>query len=338
MGSLVAQIFRKNTNYSILCVCYTNHALDQFLEHLLNAGENDIVRIGSRSKSEKLSGFQLADLSNKKASFNAAIKKRIGQVTAEMHSIREHVQNLYKQNEQTLGWWLIKTYLQKFQPHIFNLLSCISENEKDGFHQVGAKGRKMRDDELWKLWRDGKKCPPWLGLDERPSFDEVWGLSKEMRQELIEEWIQDIMRDEQAMLYRSTLKYKELSLERQGLHREKDLAVLNDAKVIGATTNGAAQFRDILKAKRPEVVIIEEAREVFEAHILSALSEATKRLILIGDHKQLRPKAETYKLTTVSGYGYNLDCSLFERLVLSGLPKASLNVQHRMRPSISQII
>jgi len=37
----------------ILVVCYTNHALDQFLEGVLKF-ESNIVRIGSRSKSEEL--------------------------------------------------------------------------------------------------------------------------------------------------------------------------------------------------------------------------------------------------------------------------------------------
>ena len=32
----------------ILCVCLTNHALDSFLEELLDAGITDIVRAGSR--------------------------------------------------------------------------------------------------------------------------------------------------------------------------------------------------------------------------------------------------------------------------------------------------
>ena len=38
----------------IVCLCYTNHALDQFLQDLVNAGvsETDLVRVGSRSKNE----------------------------------------------------------------------------------------------------------------------------------------------------------------------------------------------------------------------------------------------------------------------------------------------
>lgn len=43
----------------ILCICYTNHALDQFLEHLLDKGVKGIVRIGGRSRSERLQDYSL---------------------------------------------------------------------------------------------------------------------------------------------------------------------------------------------------------------------------------------------------------------------------------------
>jgi len=99
-----------------------------------------------------------------------------------------------------------------------------------------------------------------------------------------------------------------------------------------------------LATKSASVVFVEEAGEVLEPHVLTALtekkeiSEETKHLILIGDHLQLRPKLESYSLTKVSGNGFNFDVSLFERLILSGFDSAMLQVQHRMRPCIADII
>lgn len=52
----------------IICICYTNHALDQFLEGLVDrAGVpiTNIVRIGSRSKTERFNGQRLRDLAIK---------------------------------------------------------------------------------------------------------------------------------------------------------------------------------------------------------------------------------------------------------------------------------
>ena len=43
----------------ILVVCYTNHALDQFLEGIVEFMPDRICRIGSRSKSELLENYNL---------------------------------------------------------------------------------------------------------------------------------------------------------------------------------------------------------------------------------------------------------------------------------------
>lgn len=68
------------------------------------------------------------------------------------------------------------------------------------------------------------------------------------------------------------------------------------------------------------------------------MGPSTKQLIQIGDHKQLRPKVKNYKLTVEAGHGYDLNRSLFERLILQGRPHCTLLNQHRMRPEISAMI
>lgn len=110
-------------------------------------------------------------------------------------------------------------------------------------------------------------------------------------------------------------------------------------QVIGCTTTTAATLHDIISAARPTVVIIEEAGEILEAHVLTSLCRSVRKVIMIGDHKQLRPKLEHYDLQKDSKKGYDFDVSLFERLVVSGsFPISVLNIQHRMRPEISEII
>ena len=67
------------------------------------------------------------------------------------------------------------------------------------------------------------------------------------------------------------------------------------------------------------------------------MSPETKQLILIGDHKQLRPRA-SYDFSVEKGDGYDLNRSLFERLVLKRYPHDVLAEQHRMRPEISHLV
>ena len=105
-------------------------------------------------------------------------------------------------------------------------------------------------------------------------------------------------------------------------------------EVIGMTTTGAAMNYNMLKALRPSIVLVEEAAEVLESHILTSLTESVEHLILIGDHSQLRPPVASHKL----GQKYHLDVSLFERLLKNGLPHVTLTTQHRMRPEIARLI
>ena len=52
----------------------------------------------------------------------------------------------------------------------------------------------------------------------------------------------------------------------------------------------------------------------------------------------MRPKVENYNLTVEKGDGFELNRSLFERLILKGFPCQILTAQHRMRPEISAFI
>ena len=52
----------------------------------------------------------------------------------------------------------------------------------------------------------------------------------------------------------------------------------------------------------------------------------------------MRPKVSNYELTVEKGEGFDLNRSLFERLVLKGYPHETLSMQHRMRPEISAFV
>ncbi|KAK6982096.1 NFX1-type zinc finger-containing protein 1-like isoform X2 [Biomphalaria glabrata] len=127
---------------------------------------------------------------------------------------------------------------------------------------------------------------------------------------------------------------KEQQKEEMALNNKRLVSVLKSSHVIGMTTTGAAKNKDILEEVGCNIVIVEEAAEVLESHIVTALSKNCQHLILIGDHQQLRPKPATYELER----NFGLDVSLFERLILNEIPHVTLKIQHRMRPEISQMI
>lgn len=113
-----------------------------------------------------------------------------------------------------------------------------------------------------------------------------------------------------------------------------DLKVMRSVMVVGMTTTGAARMHATLRALHCPVVIVEEAAEVLEAHVVVCLTQHCDQLILIGDHLQLRPSTSNYNLEK----NYNLGISMFERMIMNGMHCDLLNIQHRMRPEISALI
>lgn len=85
---------------------------------------------------------------------------------------------------------------------------------------------------------------------------------------------------------------------------------------------------------KPEVILVEEAAEVLEPQLVALMGNWAKHLIMIGDHKQLRPAVENYKLAR----NYHLDLSMMERLINNGLPYATLTMQNRMRPEFADLL
>ena len=165
------------------------------------------------------------------------------------------------------------------------------------------------------------------------------------RCQLAEHWAQEVHNDAADELYELVKTANALHKEIDNVHDEVDRRVLQTADVIGVTTTGLARRIATLQRIRSRVVICEEAGEVMEPHMISALIPSVEHFIQIGDHEQLRPQINNFKLSLESqqGIAYQLDRSQFERLSVGqpgrpAFPLAQLNVQRRMRPEISTLI
>ncbi|XP_001601379.1 NFX1-type zinc finger-containing protein 1 isoform X2 [Nasonia vitripennis] len=137
--------------------------------------------------------------------------------------------------------------------------------------------------------------------------------------------------DELAKLER---EYHHLNLRLNEVKQYVDLDVLKEHLIVGLTTNGAAKLHLSLRALRAPIVLVEEAAEILEGHVVCSMTKHCQHAILIGDHKQLRPKSSVYKL----GKDFNLNISLFERMVKTRGDCTQLAHQHRMRPEFAKLI
>jgi helicase required for RNAi-mediated heterochromatin assembly 1 len=116
-----------------------------------------------------------------------------------------------------------------------------------------------------------------------------------------------------------------------------DLIVLEKhcINIIGCTTTGLTKYRGFLAATGARVLLIEEAAETREPNVTSALFSSLDQLILVGDHQQLPPQCDIARL---GGEPFNLNVSLFERLVSNRVPYTMLNRQRRMAPELRYIV
>ena len=173
--------------------------------------------------------------------------------------------------------------------------------------------------------------------DKAMTVENIWFLSAKDRLRLYLYWVECYRERHRIELQRCEqhheLKHEELCVELEEIKAQEEEEVIRRATVVGMTTSCAARYQSMLQRISPKIVIIEEAAEVMEAHIITSLSRDTKHTILIGDHKQLRPKATVYELAQK----YNLGISLFERMVLNNMDCKRLCIQHRMRPEIASL-
>lgn len=322
----------------ILCVCYTNHALDQLLEHLLDDRIDKVIRMGSRSKSERLQALNLrmiAQNSDRTRSERASLYN----LQQELDELDENMKDSLHKFSVSHSPQAIKVFLaQTFPSHHETLFGL----DEDGWETVAN-----RPDKILRRWlaggsRDSTQCRGIRILrNTRLSH-----MNNAERQVLHKYWLDNI----EAPLMQAITKLQEehtrLIERRSRVRSDVDLRCLNQANVIGVTTTGLAKNLNLLQKLRCKVMLCEEAGEVLEAHILTALLPSIEHAILIGDHLQLRPQIQNYELqsTNPRGKQYSLDTSLFERLVEPPhltdlrLPFSTLETQRRMHPSISELV
>ncbi|KAH8107252.1 P-loop containing nucleoside triphosphate hydrolase protein [Cristinia sonorae] len=191
---------------------------------------------------------------------------------------------------------------------------------------------------------------PIVPLSNRPlelllEEDNVWSFSLKEREVIGRYWSNETRQhlQESQQIEFETLRKKHgdaLNAYNEGKAAAR-AELLRNVDIIGCTTTGAAKLTSLLKVVGPKVMLVEEAGQVLEAHVLGTLVPSVQHLVLIGDPLQLRPTIETYPLSMdhhTGGQLYKFDMSLMERLSSSGLAMSQINVQRRMRPQVSSLI
>ncbi|XP_078098554.1 NFX1-type zinc finger-containing protein 1-like [Mustelus asterias] len=242
--------------------------------------------------------------------------------------------NLQKQvKHATARLAAIRQNLLAFQPddNVRLAKSQAGSEEDDGadWEKVTKSKKKIR-----AMVKKQLKFTDHMPEDEANGIENVWELSLHDRWRLYRLWLSKYQVENRRQMLTHEEQYQRIVNRLVELRNQEEMIVLRQSKVMGMTTTGAAKYRSVLQDIRPKIVIVEEAAEVLEAHIITTLSSACEHLILIGDHQQLRPSATVYELAK----DFNLEVSLFERLINMNVEFVRLDYQHRMRPEIAKLI
>ena len=173
-----------------------------------------------------------------------------------------------------------------------------------------------------------------MSEEEEAAIYDVWGIPVAQRWRLYRLWVNLYRRQLKSMTRDLEREYQNFANIVQEVLQREDIEIMRKAKVVGMTTTAAAKYRLALGDLKPKIIVVEEAAEVLESHVVTTIANSCEHLILIGDHQQLRPSPNVHKLAKK----YNLEISLFERMVRNNLPCETLHEQHRMRPQISNLM
>ncbi|KAM3466603.1 hypothetical protein NHJ6243_000658 [Beauveria neobassiana] len=341
VGAIAAKLLLQVPRARILVLSYTNHALDQFLQDLLNIGidQNQMTRLGSKSSAATAC-----------LSFESQSLETGSRLTKSQHTLFRQLRQEISQLRTCIGEEFNRI---DFDPPYRELLDYLEfsddaqlqlfwrafqiPEEEDGFQMAGVNGSVMDSDYLFDRWCKGKE-PGALANHISPECMPIWALPMDQRIFWRDQWAAAILEEHLEALDGHMTRSDDIQRRIETIYNESRRALIRRKRIIGCTTTAAAKYSSLVEAAHPDFVLVEEAGEILEAHILAALSPSTKGLILIGDHRQLRPKCTNYSLSVEKGSGYDLNRSMFERLVLQGYHHSTLLRQHRMHPDISLLV
>uniref|UniRef100_A0AC35G7H7 NFX1-type zinc finger-containing protein 1 n=1 Tax=Panagrolaimus sp. PS1159 TaxID=55785 RepID=A0AC35G7H7_9BILA len=308
---------------------------------------DELIQLGYPEKLaiEILASVKATKLSGSKTSVIEVVRNEHKHMLTEFQQLSET--DIYEAKLKLIHDYLNPKDEKKEKPESDN--SNVTEKQKtkessetDNFNVVEKQDDKEKG-QSYKEWEAPAelksyehiiKQAPSMTENEAYQIIDIWELPLLSRWRLYQFWINEAQKARKLEINKADKNYRK---NKRLLFEQKtmvDCEIIRRTKIVGMTTTNAAKYQSSLRSIKPRIVIVEEAAAVFEAHIITSLTEACEQLILIGDHKQLRPNPAVYDLAIKC----HMNVSLLERLIKNAYPYKMLNYQRRMRPEISKLI
>ena len=241
-----------------------------------------MVRLGSKP-SPSTAGMALASQSGYR--LGVSDWEEIDEMKSSLNHPAKSLNRAFSRFNEQLDPLELLYHLKTAYPEYFKALSVPPADDDMIF--VGESGRAIDHTYLISRWLEGRDPGVFRDRPRVGAAKEVWDHSPEERKVLEARWgdeilnarIRDILEaGDQYNMYQEPISYKFKQSTRQ---------TLCSKRIIACTTTGAAIYRDAIQSANPEILVVEEAGEVLECHVLAALGKHCKQLILIGDHKSV---------------------------------------------------
>jgi hypothetical protein len=150
---------------------------------------------------------------------------------------------------------------------------------------VGRKGKAVKPTYLLNRWISGRGAGIFKNEPHVLEASAIWMSMAADRKAIKDGWVDEMLVNVVNRLSDRAQGYNDLQHQIDQKFAERDLSIIQNKRIIACTTTGAAKFRESIATARPGILVVEEAGEILESHILTALSAETEQVILIGDHK-----------------------------------------------------
>ncbi|CAN0440782.1 unnamed protein product, partial [Discosporangium mesarthrocarpum] len=152
----------------------------------------------------------------------------------------------------------------------------------DAQNTAHLRGKVVKKTYVAETWLQGRHKPTTAGCVGEEEMD-LWSLNKLERLLMWDKWETAIRQDRATEISKLMVRLDGLVQEMEGLQLQRDSERVVSARVVGCTTTGAAIHHEVLREAGCQVLLVEEAAEVLEAHILTAMGPSVKHLLMIGE-------------------------------------------------------
>lgn len=167
--------------------------------------------------------------------------------------------------------------------HFFYAFTVPSSD--NGETVVNNRGKALDKLYLIKNWINGYDAGALRTHTVAKEAREIWNMNVGARRAKLATWKESILAEQVNSISDLIKQYNEAQTELDAKFDQTVGRVLASRRIIGCTTTAAAKYREQITAASPDLLLVEEAGEILESHILTALSQSVQKLILIGDHK-----------------------------------------------------